>query len=360
MNSQSQRIAISKLLHLSAAMAKTGFISKVNKGFLKDMIVDKDEEVLKIACKLNKDLEIEDIINILHGIIARRVQKVYDELFQDCSLERAHLLACEDQRAFAEQPSSGADSKSLVYGEVEFDAFYEVLQHAGAGMPSGMRFYDLGSGTGRAIFVAVLTLDLKFAGGIEILKQIHDASLEVLERYNQSILPGLTDPALIKFFHGSFLDDTYDWTNGDLIFANSTCFEEDLLEKIASKAENLCPGARVITFTMALRSLWFKIIYKKRFNMSWGPATVYIHQKLSQDQYLERLSTPTEYDDDQGISVLVDRKMNEVDSMFNNASGSPSRNGSAFESASAFESGSVDESDDEALLDLKDDDDEES
>jgi len=49
----------------------------------------------------------------------------------------------------------GVDTRSFVYGEVSFAAFYEVLLAATAGMPRLGKFYDLGSGTGRAVFEAV-------------------------------------------------------------------------------------------------------------------------------------------------------------------------------------------------------------
>ena len=30
----------------------------------------------------------------------------------------------------------------------------------------------------------------------------------------------------------------------------------------------------------AVQSLWFVVVYKRRFAMSWGPATVFIHRKV--------------------------------------------------------------------------------
>ncbi|CAN0502711.1 unnamed protein product, partial [Ectocarpus sp. 12 AP-2014] len=71
-----------------------------------------------------------------------------------------------------------------------------------------------------------------------------------------------------------------DWSDGDLVFANSTCFAEDTLLAIARRAELLRPGARVVTFTTALKTLWLRVLTKRRYQMSWGPATVFIHQKL--------------------------------------------------------------------------------
>ena len=38
-------------------------------------------------------------------------------------------------------------------------------------------------------------------------------------------------------------------TEGDVVFANSTCFTADLMQKIAKKCEYMKPGAQIITLT---------------------------------------------------------------------------------------------------------------
>jgi hypothetical protein len=53
--------------------------------------------------------------------------------------------------------------QSLTYGEVEFAAFSEVLQIAKDWCGSCKKFYDLGSGAGRAVFTVSLGLVLKNA-----------------------------------------------------------------------------------------------------------------------------------------------------------------------------------------------------
>jgi hypothetical protein len=55
----------------------------------------------------------------------------------------------------------------------------------------------------------------------------------------------------------SFLD--YDWSDGDIVFANSTCFTEELMTNLALQGESLKPGAYLITFTKGLDSKAFKV-----------------------------------------------------------------------------------------------------
>lgn len=78
---------------------------------------------------------------------------------------------------------------------------------------------------------------------------------------------------------GSFLD--YDWRDGDVIFANSTCFDDDLMSRMAAQAALLSPGAIFVTFTKALPSNRFELLERRRYRMSWGPATVYIQRRIA-------------------------------------------------------------------------------
>lgn len=58
-------------------------------------------------------------------------------------------------------------------------------------------------------------------------------------------------------YEGSFLD--FDWSDGDVVFANSTCFDDELMMDMSKKAERLKAGAIIVTFTKVkkLLVLWF-------------------------------------------------------------------------------------------------------
>jgi SAM-dependent methyltransferase len=84
---------------------------------------------------------------------------------------------------------------------------------------------DLGSGTGRGVFAALMLHDFKKAVGIEILEGLTDASKEVLTRFNdghRGKLIGDRKDTDVQFHHGSFLE--YDWSDADFVFANSTWY----------------------------------------------------------------------------------------------------------------------------------------
>eukprot|EP00981_Chlorochromonas_danica_P012991 scaffold5636_cov159-Ochromonas_danica.AAC.12 len=173
------------------------------------------------------------------------------------------------------------EEKSLIYGEVEFSSFYRVLRKINPS--AGQIFYDLGSGTGKALFVARLTQDFSKCIGIEILHSLHCQAERIVRRYQEQVAPllSLGTSSYAHAYEGSFLD--FDWSDGDLVFANSTCFGDDLMGSLSRQAEKLRPGAIVVTFTKGLSSSAFEVLERKRYRMSWGPATVFIHRRLGYD-----------------------------------------------------------------------------
>jgi hypothetical protein len=58
-------------------------------------------------------------------------------------------------------------------------------------------------------------------------------------------------PPLYDLWQGSILD--FNWTaDGDVVFANSTCFDDSLMLKMSKMAEGLKPGSIFVTFTKGL------------------------------------------------------------------------------------------------------------
>ena len=181
---------------------------------------------------------------------------------------------------------------TLVYGEINFISYaltVEKIKNVYGGFDSEqMRtegiFYDLGSGVGKAVFASALLLEnFKALRGIEILPSLHDVALELKEKWDAEIVPILPANRVgtaIELIKGDILKE--DWSDGNLIFINSTCFDDELMEKIAEKAEDLAPGTLVITFTKALPSSSFEILEHETHMQSWGHATVYIMRRLVQ------------------------------------------------------------------------------
>jgi len=116
-----------------------------------------------------------------------------------------------------------------------------------------------------------------------LLSALHEASLELLAVWKSDLLsPDLPAEARdvdIRFECG---DATVaDWSDGDVVFANSTCFDEWLMAKLATTADRMAVGSFFVTFTKRLPSAKWEVLEAVMEQMSWGGATVFIHKKVA-------------------------------------------------------------------------------
>ena len=72
-----------------------------------------------------------------------------------------------------------------------------------------------------------------------------------------------------------------DWTDGDIVFANSTCYDDELMLKISNTAVGMRKGTFFISFTKRLPAPDFKVLEAELHPQSWGAATIYIMQKTT-------------------------------------------------------------------------------
>ena len=285
-------------LLLSTLLAKDGIISNNGKCFLKELILRRDPRLIELLDSFeSRDAGDTTFIESIHDLIEDESFALYNELFADTTLEVGKKLSKE------ERDRKCLDEKSLIYGEVDYHSFYRVLRKINP-KPGGI-FYDLGSGTAKAVLAARFTRDFTTCIGIEILQGLHDQGIKVVDKYNEDFRKFLWagNNQHAQVYEGSFLN--FPWTDGDVVFANSTCFDDELMKDMSDMAEAMKPGAIFVTFTKGLMSKKFEVLERKRHKMSWGPATVFIHRRLNEDgtpigpPSLQILpSDSTEYDKD--------------------------------------------------------------
>ena len=256
-------------------ISKSHYIPKNSLGILKEGILSSDERLMFILMRYNKgNIDMNTLYTQLKSYLEMKANILLNKIFEDFPLEKAKDLSKSDRKDL-ETPE-----KSFTYGEIEFSSFFLILSD----MPEWTRksgiFYDLGSGTGRAVLTARTLFDFSECRGIELLSSLHFAALNVVNIYEKDFSKfryhGNSKNVEVKY---ASLTDC-DWSDGDVVFANSTCFSDKLMDIISQKAEKLLVDALVITFSKPLNSKSFKIVKKIRYKMSWGPATVYYHQKI--------------------------------------------------------------------------------
>jgi hypothetical protein len=123
--------------------------------------------------------------------------------------------------------------------------------------------------------------------GVELLHDLYEISVSRIDELKMML--NSTDERKylytdhmkcdVSALEGDFLDDAHvaEWTDADIVLANSTCFEDELMQKLAANAVRMRAGARFITFTRPLTSTEFEIVDTVNLGMSWGLATCYIH-----------------------------------------------------------------------------------
>ena len=160
----------------------------------------------------------------------------------------------------------------------------------------GGRFYDLGSGTGKPCLAAAILHNFEVCIGVEKLRGLYESSLEVLHAYNikgKSRLPRDFDTE-VRYFHGDIFArdvlslESHNWINGDVVFVNSVCFDDNSFRKLADIAVGMKKGSFFITYSERLPVADFTVVDVSIMMQSWGHAKVYIMQKNTDPRLPDR------------------------------------------------------------------------
>ncbi|KAG7398623.1 hypothetical protein PHYBOEH_010778 [Phytophthora boehmeriae] len=153
-------------------------------------------------------------------------------------------------------------NRSLVYGEIPFSTVDAIFQ---------------------LVMAAALLHDFAKCSGIEVLEGLHSVALKVLDRWRYEMLDSL--PATkadvdVGFAKGDAVKCPDLWRDATLVFCNSTCFSDSLLQAISTEADQLAVGTYFVTVTKPLQSTRWQAMHEEKFLMSWGRATVIVQKKM--------------------------------------------------------------------------------
>lgn len=217
----------------------------------------------------------------------RDILTLKNEIFQDLISEFPVSLGKETSRKERESRNFGPISDStLTYGEIDFVSIGEVfltIESRFGCLPKGGVFYDLGSGTGKGVVAAALLGDFSVCRGIELLEGLFNISVSIKDKYDKNAPQILAQHSnllknlpSIEFHCNDFFQ--YNWSDAGLVFANSTCFDHDMMRRIGSV--QLQNGTLGISFTKTIPGENWIVLESIKKNMSWGEATVYIQRYI--------------------------------------------------------------------------------
>ncbi|OMJ75414.1 hypothetical protein SteCoe_25456 [Stentor coeruleus] len=208
-----------------------------------------------------------------------------NEVFQRLVSEFPVSIGKEASRKEREEKTFENNSDStLTYGEVDFISIGEVfytIEHRFKCLPKDGVFYDLGSGTGKGVIAGALLGTFTISKGIELLerlyaiseqiKVVYDQNFPAMQSENQDLWPVSSN---IEFINSDFFK--VDWSDASFIFANSTCFDHNMMQRIGQV--KLRHGTIGISFTKTIPGNNWIVLESIKKNMSWGEATVYIQR----------------------------------------------------------------------------------
>ena len=241
---------------------------------------------------------------LIEDVVVPELTVLYDE-YSFITAKDASLTDERQRDTGSPQQHSSDDNDSLVYGEIDLQGFCTLLREiidrpttvAAALLSSGGIFYDLGSGSGRAVFAARFVGDYSTCIGLELLANLHGLASAVHSLYKVRYASKLQHRA-VQFIETDLLD--YDWSDGTVVYIPNLLFDPGMLQQIATQATKLQRGA----YVLSLKKLGsvnattddheentteeacgcsfqdaFELLRQQVVTMSWGDSTVYIYQR---------------------------------------------------------------------------------
>jgi len=210
--------------------------------------------------------------------------KLFKELFSRWHEDIGRQVSDNDS-----QRKSQKKNGTLTYGEITFAPFVvSVLERVKVhgGYKNAKVFTDVGCGTAKPVFCAALTHGFELCRGIELLSDLHACAQNITNVYISDIQSQFNhdDPRSKTKFEiicsDAFLSEC-EWSDSDIVFANSTCFSNAMFAKFEIKTSLLKSGSIIITTTAPLKNKsCFELLETGTLVEDWGSASLYIHRRV--------------------------------------------------------------------------------
>lgn len=174
--------------------------------------------------------------------------------------------------------SSGIDTEKLLYGELPFSSWKQIVEKANP-KKDGV-FFDLGSGTGRIIFASYLAFNFKKSIGVELLEGLHKKALEVDAEFEKNIRSKISNDLQDRKieFHLKNIFDA-DLREADFIFMNHPFKDGEIFAQLEDKfLSELKKGTKIVTIIRSLKNPNFKNLGSQTFEFSWGSSSAHFFE----------------------------------------------------------------------------------
>lgn len=170
-----------------------------------------------------------------------------------------------------ESPALGLPEGQCVYGETPVLTYLTLMRLAEIHEDDVV--FDLGCGRGLGLMAASLEHGVR-ATGIEIVPTLHERASRMVKELG---LEGR-----VRLVRGDILEE--DLSEGTIFYVASTTFDRRVMRLLSARLANAgrrraIEGRRPIRVFTLTRELFppFRILWSKRYPVTWGWATVYCH-----------------------------------------------------------------------------------
>lgn len=171
--------------------------------------------------------------------------------------------------------TAAAGQHNLTYGEIEWAALKVMAQYtervSGNAQLKG-KFYDLGSGRGRAVLYMALTGLFETSVGVEVLPERVSLSQQALNTLKTSI-PNIG--SRVRLYESSFLNPAFKYKDARIVFLSNLCFDKDTQDALFTRLNtDMQKGSLVFCSKMPdSMPLAFEVLGVERVPMTWTPTS---------------------------------------------------------------------------------------
>ena len=180
-----------------------------------------------------------------------------------------------DGFAISRAARENKDAPEYTYGEIVFTDFIALLSMVKVNQDTV--FYDLGSGTGKAVIACSMVFSNKKSYGVEIFNDLVAQSF-VQQKKLAELQDYKSNAVKIKFFKNNYLQ--HNINDANVIFINATALFGESWELVKQKLADVAPGTIVISSSKKINNHFFVLKKQTTVRMSWGAVIVYIHEKI--------------------------------------------------------------------------------
>jgi hypothetical protein len=162
----------------------------------------------------------------------------------------------------AEERRVRASTGSPLYGEITPTSVDKLLGHLEIGADDVL--YDLGSGVGKMIIQAAMTVPLRRCVGVELSEMRHEAAKRALERAREE---GLVKARRCEFRNEDLLQA--DLSDATVVYSCSTGFSLRFMRSLTRKLSRLEEGLVFVTTQWLFTRHGFEEVDSLRLDMTW-------------------------------------------------------------------------------------------